>query len=108
MAADGAEAAFDLPGEMWGLSRAQLDTLLLEHARQTVPGVFRLDATCPPRPELSDGPLVYLEAYTAELESDAESREAVRAFDLWVFAAFPPEVYQHFPFTITHETPDGR
>jgi hypothetical protein len=81
---------------------------MLEHARQTIPHIRRIEVTSPPRYDNGGDPLVYLEVYVTQPESSEERLRLNYDYDHWVFRTFLPEVHEHFPLAIYHETPDGR
>lgn len=67
---------------------------MLEHARQTVPGLRAIEVTLEFNPETHDKPTVVIWSYMEDrgLEDDPTAMSWGR----WKVTTFPPEVCEHF------------
>jgi hypothetical protein len=81
--------------------RAELEQML-EHTRQTVPGLWRIEVTRTEPYDTGNEPGLMIEAYS--------DRPYVREdkiwwnWSTWFIATFPPQVCEHFVLTILHGT----
>ena len=69
---------------------------MLEHTRQTVPGLQAIEVSLEPPYDLGGGPCVLIMAARADphLSDDPTDRE----WGFWRLTHFPPEIFQHFCF----------
>jgi hypothetical protein len=71
--------------------QAELERMI-EHARQTLPGLHRLDVIL--EPPYDTGPTPYL-TVKAQVERNADYRRTKTAWEDWFIVQFPPEVREH-------------
>jgi hypothetical protein len=81
---------------------------MLDHARQTIPHVSRIEVTAPPRYDLGGDPLVFLEAFVTAPGSTEARMKLERGYDEWVWSIFPQELYHHFVLHISPRVANGR
>src|SRR4051794_24902193 len=79
--------------------QAELERML-EHARQTIPGLQRLEVERAERYDLGEEPGVAIDAYTAQ--SWVAGAQTSGNWREWMINTFPPRVCEHFAFTILH------
>jgi hypothetical protein len=80
---------------------------MLEHAKQTVPGLRAINVILTYDPETGDDPRVIIEAMIPEParpEEDTTQSDYTR----WEINTFPPAVLIHFCLMTGYEAPNGR
>jgi hypothetical protein len=78
---------------------------MLEHARQTIPGLRALDVTLQPPYDLGGGPCVVIDVTSDDPRTADHPTE--REFGYWQIETFPPEVNQHFTLLLTYRPADA-
>ena len=79
---------------------------MLEHARQTIPGLYRLEAAVPPLYDLGGEPGVVIDAFVPDRGLPYNPAQA--EYGRWQVRTFPPEVCEHFTLLTNHGPPPGR
>jgi hypothetical protein len=73
---------------------------MIEHTRQTVPGLQRIEITLAERYDMGGEPGISIEAYTSRLFVPGEK---IRGdWGRWKVTTFPPEVCEHFALMLRH------
>ena len=67
---------------------------ILEHTRQTIPGLRRIEVTLAPPVDAGDDPRVILDAILAG--RDSPQNPVTDRWRDWVLATFSPDVWRHF------------
>jgi hypothetical protein len=80
---------------------------MLEHAKQTVPGLRSINVTLVYDPETGYDPRVIIEAMMPEPERPEED-ETESNYSWWKINTFPPAVFMHFCMMTVYEARDGR
>ncbi|HZT83053.1 MAG TPA: hypothetical protein VFA26_22685 [Gemmataceae bacterium] len=86
--------------------RAELEEML-DHARQAVTDLRRIEVELRNRYDLGDEPSVVITAFK-DLASYREEDRPYRAWRDWYISRFPPEVCVHFCLLISYEAADAR
>jgi hypothetical protein len=75
---------------------------MLEHARQTIPGLLRLDVILVPPYDTGDEDSVLIQA-TQDLAFHGPNDRTYWEWGGWKVETFPPDVCRHFAFLMTFE-----
>lgn len=79
---------------------------MLEHTRQTVPGLLHLNLVLVPPYDTGVEDSIVIEA-TRELSARVEKDPTFSAWGRWFVNAFPPEVRRHFTLVILYGPKNG-
>ena len=74
---------------------------MLEHARQTIPGLRSLEVNLQPPYDIGGGECVIIDAYVTPPTGTNDPRE--REFNWWKSSTYSPEVSQHFCLLTTFQ-----
>lgn len=96
--------AADLVAEL-GL-RAEFERMV-EHARQTIPGLHRLHVAFAPPYDTGPDPGVLIEAYW-ERREEPSRHDVWEKCSRWKISTFPPDVFRHFTLLLMDENAHGR
>ncbi len=76
---------------------------MLEHARQTIPGLRRIDVALVPAYDTGDDPGIFMDA-VRDASFFAENDPIRHRWREWVLSAFPPDVHRHFTLWDAYES----
>lgn len=74
---------------------------MIEHTRQTVPALRRIELILEPAYDTGPDPYLTIMAYTNRPYTPGDT--IARDWGLWKMSTFPPQVYQHIAMLIEYE-----
>jgi hypothetical protein len=81
---------------------------MLDHAKQTVPGLHRLRVEVDYRANMGEEDALTIWAYREYPGGEPENDRADRQFGLWAIDTFPPDVKRWVVLISIYEEPNGR
>ena len=79
---------------------------ILEHTRQSIPGLRRIEVTLAPAHDTGDDPRIILDAFLSD--RDSPQNPVTNRWRDWVLATCSPDVWRHFMLLTVDGPGDGR